>query len=99
MSNGQVTIPDVTDEPLADAEEVLGGLGLMITRDPDTSCPADPSYTVTKMSPGPGRVDQASEVKLTYCDGEDNPEPTDIDNETLPNPPGRGDDDDDDDDD
>lgn len=99
VSNGQVTIPDVTDEPLADAEEVLGGLGLMITRDPDTSCPADPSYTVTKMSPGPGRVDQASEVKLTYCDGEDNPEPTDIDNETLPNPPGRGDDDDDDDDD
>ncbi|WP_201615131.1 Stk1 family PASTA domain-containing Ser/Thr kinase [Gulosibacter hominis] len=98
VSNGQVTIPDVTDEPLADAEEVLGGLGLMITRDPDTSCPADPSYTVTKMSPGPGRVDQASEVKLTYCDGEDNPEPTDIDNETLPNPPGRGDDDDDDDD-
>lgn len=96
VSNGQVTIPDVTDEPLADAEEVLGGLGLMITRDPDTSCPADPSYTVTKMSPGPGRVDQASEVKLTYCDGEDNPEPTDIDNETLPNPPGRGDDDDDD---
>ena len=99
VSNGQVTIPDVTDEPLADAEEVLGGLGLMITRDPDTSCPADPSYTVTKMSPGPGRVDQASEVKLTYCDGEDNPEPTDIDNETLPNPPGRGDDDDDGDDD
>lgn len=99
VSNGQVTIPDVTDEPLADAEEVLGGLGLMITRDPDTSCPADPSYTVTKMSPGPGRVDQASEVKLTYCDGDDNPEPTDIDNETLPNPPGRGDDDDDDDDD
>ncbi|WP_201521027.1 Stk1 family PASTA domain-containing Ser/Thr kinase [Gulosibacter hominis] len=98
VSNGQVTIPDVTDEPLADAEEVLGGLGLMITRDPDTSCPADPSYTVTKMSPGPGRVDQASEVKLTYCDGEDNPEPTDVDNETLPNPPGRGDDDDDDDD-
>lgn len=98
VSNGQVTLPDVTDEPLADAEEVLGGLGLMITRDPDTSCPADPSYTVTKMSPGPGRVDQASEVKLTYCDGEDNPEPTDIDNETLPNPPGRGDDDDDDDD-
>lgn len=97
VSNGQVTIPDVTDEPLADAEEVLGGLGLMITRDPDTSCPADPSYTVTKMSPGPGRVDQASEVKLTYCDGDDNPEPTDIDNETLPNPPGRGDDDDDDD--
>lgn len=97
VSNGQVTLPDVTDEPLADAEEVLGGLGLMITRDPDTSCPADPSYTVTKMSPGPGRVDQASEVKLTYCDGEDNPEPTDIDNETLPNPPGRGDDDDDDD--
>jgi len=97
VSNGQVTIPDVTDEPLADAEEVLGGLGLMITRDPDTSCPADPSYTVTKMSPGPGRVDQASEVKLTYCDGEDNPEPTDIDNETLPNPPGRGDDDGDDD--
>lgn len=96
VSNGQVTIPDVTDKPLADAEEVLGGLGLMITRDPDTSCPADPSYTVTKMSPGPGRVDQASEVKLTYCDGEDNPEPTDIDNETLPNPPGRGDDDDDD---
>lgn len=96
VSNGQVTIPDVTDEPLADAEEVLGGLGLMITRDPDTSCPADPSYTVTKMSPGPGRVDQASEVKLTYCDGEDNPEPTDIDNETLPNPPGRGDDDDND---
>lgn len=96
VSNGQVTIPDVTDEPLADAEEVLGGLGLMITRDPDTSCPADPSYTVTKMSPGPGRVDQASEVTLTYCDGDDNPEPTDIDNETLPNPPGRGDDDDDD---
>lgn len=99
VSNGQVTIPDVTDKPLADAEEVLGGLGLMITRDPDTSCPADPSYTVTKMSPGPGRVDQASEVKLTYCDGDDSPEPTDIDNETLPNPPGRGDDDDDDDDD
>lgn len=97
VSNGQVTIPDVTDEPLADAEEVLGGLGLMITHDGDTSCPADPSYTVTKMSPGPGRVDQGSEVKLTYCDGEDNPEPTDIDNETLPNPPGRGDDDDDDD--
>ncbi|WP_201518091.1 Stk1 family PASTA domain-containing Ser/Thr kinase [Gulosibacter hominis] len=96
VSNGQVTIPDVTDEPLADAEEVLGGLGLMITRDPDTSCPADPSYTVTKMSPGPGRVDQASEVKLTYCDGDDNPEPTDIDNETLPNPPGGGGDDDDD---
>lgn len=96
VSNGQVTLPDVTDEPLADAEEVLGGLGLMITRDPDTSCPADPSYTVTKMSPGPGRVDQASEVKLTYCDGDDNPEPTDIDNETLPNPPGGGGDDDDD---
>lgn len=88
VSNGQVTIPDVTGKPLAEAEEVLADLGLMVTREPDPSCAADDQLTVTKMTPGPGRVDQASEVKVGYCDGNDNPEPTDIDNDNLPNPPG-----------
>ncbi len=91
VSNGQVTLPDVTGQSLSDAEDVLGGLGLMITRDPDDGCLNDGSYPVTRMSPTPGRIDQGSEVTLTYCNGEENQEPDD--NEPTD---GNGDNDDDD---
>ena len=76
VSNGKVTLPDLVGTPLADAEDIGANLGLKLTRAEDATCAADPSLNVTKMEPGPGKVDQGSELTLTYCTGAEDAKPS-----------------------
>lgn len=91
VSNGQVTLPDLEGMSLADAEEISGGLGLMIIRNPDASCVAEYGNPIIEQSIPPGKVSQGSQITLTFCSGDEvveTPEPT-VDLPTdMPNPPG-----------
>ena len=78
VSNGHVTLPDLTGMTLADAEEIVGGLGLMVQRDPDAGCVAKDGDPIQQQSAPPGRVEQRSVVGLTFCSGEEPQGPTTV---------------------
>ena len=71
VSSGMVTLPDLTDQPLADASSVLTSASLQLTPVPvpDESCKAEPGSPVFYQSLAPGDVPQRSEVQLHYCSG------------------------------
>lgn len=74
VSNGQVTIPDtVVGASYEDAFDVLAALGLQVISVEDDTCPKVNGRTITKVSPGPGKVPQGSRVEVTYCTGSDTP--------------------------
>lgn len=75
VSSGQVTLPDLRGERLADAEEIVADLGLMVDRQEDFTCLAEDGLPVTNMTVAPGKVDQGSAVGLVYCALEDQPAP------------------------
>ncbi|GAA1826438.1 Stk1 family PASTA domain-containing Ser/Thr kinase [Agromyces salentinus] len=71
ISNGSVTLPDVTQQTLEAASSVLSAENLQLTPvpKPDPGCPAQPGSPITRQSLPPGDVPQGSEVELTYCAG------------------------------
>lgn len=71
VSNGNVTLPDVTGQSIAAATSLLGGpdLGLTPKPQPDATCPTEPGTLVHTQSLPPGEVPQGSTVILTYCTG------------------------------
>lgn len=82
VSSGNVTLPDVSGQPLADAESQLTDLGLTTVHQELPSCQAQDGSPVVSMSVAPGPVPQGSEVTLSYCTGtapapEPDPQPTD----------------------
>ncbi|NLT26824.1 MAG: Stk1 family PASTA domain-containing Ser/Thr kinase [Microbacteriaceae bacterium] len=77
VSNGKVTLPDLRGMSLADAEEIVGGLGLMVVRQPDDTCVAEHGQPIVNMSVPPGQVDQRSQVGLAFCTGEEAPDEPD----------------------
>ncbi|MFE6964906.1 Stk1 family PASTA domain-containing Ser/Thr kinase [Agromyces sp. NPDC057679] len=71
LSNGQVTLPDLTGQTLSAATDFLTSdeLQLNPVPKPDPSCPTVPGSIVTQQSLPPGGVPQRSDVELTYCAG------------------------------
>ena len=71
ISNGMVTLTDLTGQSLAAATSYLSAENLQLTATPkpDPACPAQPGSPVTQQSVAPGEVPQHSEVELTYCAG------------------------------
>jgi len=71
VSNGLVTLPDLTGQTLSTATALITDttLGLAATAKPDPSCQAQPNSPVTTQSLAPGDVPQGSAVSLTYCSG------------------------------
>ncbi|MCW4457406.1 Stk1 family PASTA domain-containing Ser/Thr kinase [Microbacterium sp. MPKO10] len=72
ISDGMVTIPDMTGKALETARQELEGekYALTVIDVPDSSCVAAEGNPVTKQSIGPGEVPQHSTIELTYCSGE-----------------------------
>jgi serine/threonine-protein kinase len=78
VSSGNVTLPDVRGQSLADAESQLTDLGLTPVRQELPTCEAQDGSPVVNMSVAPGPVEQGSEVSLSYCTGSaPDPEPSD----------------------
>ncbi len=71
ISNGSVTLPDVTGQTLEAASSYLSAENLQLTPvpKPDSGCASEPGSPVTQQSLPPGDVPQRSEVELTYCAG------------------------------
>jgi len=71
VSNGSVTLPDLTGQSIAAATSLLQTPNLQLTADPqpDPSCPAQPGTLVNHQSLAPGLVPQGSTVTITYCNG------------------------------
>jgi serine/threonine-protein kinase len=71
ISNGQVTLPDVTGQSLTAATALLQSPDLQLTVDPkpDPGCKTQSGAAVTQQSLAPGEVPQGSTVTLTYCTG------------------------------
>jgi eukaryotic-like serine/threonine-protein kinase len=71
VSNGSVTLPDLTGQSVAAATSMLEAPGLKLTVDPqpDPSCPSQPGTLVNHQSLAPGPVPQGSTVTITYCNG------------------------------
>ncbi|MFF2388624.1 Stk1 family PASTA domain-containing Ser/Thr kinase [Agromyces sp. NPDC058104] len=71
LSNGQVTLPDLTGQTLSAASDFLTSDELQLNPipKPDASCPSAPGSPVTQQSLPPGGVPQRSDVELTYCAG------------------------------
>lgn len=71
VSNGMVTLPDLTGQSVAVATQMLQSSTLALTPQavPDSSCPAVPNPVVSSQSPAPGEVPQGSTVVLKYCNG------------------------------
>lgn len=84
VSSGKVTLPDLRGQSLDEAYAVAGGLGLMLVVREDATCPAVDEKTITQMDVAPGKVDQGSQVGVTYCSGAQ-PQPT-PGNSILPTP-------------
>ena len=86
-SNGHVTVPsDLEGKPFDEVESQLGDLDLSVTPVPNPSCPETSGREVTSITPT-GRVEQKSDISVTYCSGS-----------TAPTGPSQSPDDDDDDD-
>ncbi|MGI9824983.1 Stk1 family PASTA domain-containing Ser/Thr kinase [Agromyces sp. Marseille-Q5079] len=71
ISNGSVTLPDLTGQTLEAASSYLSAENLQLTPvpKPDPACASQPGSPVTQQSLPPGDVPQRSEVELTYCAG------------------------------
>ncbi|MFF2272598.1 Stk1 family PASTA domain-containing Ser/Thr kinase [Agromyces sp. NPDC058136] len=71
LSNGQVTLPDVTGQTIKAASDFLTSDELQLNPipKPDNQCPTAPGSPVTRQSLPPGSVPQGSDVELTYCAG------------------------------
>lgn len=71
LSNGKVTLTDLTGQSLAAASSFLQSQSLQLTPvpKPDPACASQPGSPVTQQSLAPGEVPQHSEVELTYCAG------------------------------
>ncbi|MRG58935.1 Stk1 family PASTA domain-containing Ser/Thr kinase [Agromyces sp. CFH 90414] len=71
ISNGTVTLPDLTGYTLAAASESLRADDLQLNPvpQPDPACKAQPGSPITRQSPAPGDVPQRSDIQLTYCAG------------------------------
>jgi serine/threonine-protein kinase len=71
LSNGKVTITDVTGQTMSIARQLLEDpdVGLTVSPIADSTCPAEPGEIVESQSLAPGEVDQNSTIELTYCTG------------------------------
>ncbi|MGG7465508.1 Stk1 family PASTA domain-containing Ser/Thr kinase [Plantibacter sp. YIM 135347] len=71
VSSGNVTLTDVSGQPLADATNFLQDATRQFVVQPqaDPTCKSVAGDPVTKQSPGPGDVPQKSTITLTYCTG------------------------------
>lgn len=87
LSNGKVTITDVTGQTMSIARQLLEDpdVGLTVSPVADSTCPAETGEIVTAQSLAPGEVDQNSTIQLTYCTGA--PEGDPGDGETTPPDP------------
>ena len=73
VASGRVTINDVTGYTVDAATRELEDLGLVVTTQEDTSCPAAAPPTVTSQSLAPGDVPIHSTITLNFCSGPDRP--------------------------
>ncbi|PFG29649.1 Stk1 family PASTA domain-containing Ser/Thr kinase [Paramicrobacterium agarici] len=71
ISDGMVTVPDMTGKALDTARQELEGekYALTVIDVADSSCVAEDGSPVTEQSIGPGEVPQHSTIELTYCSG------------------------------
>jgi serine/threonine-protein kinase len=71
LSNGKVTITDVTGQTMSVARQLLEDPDVALTVSPvaDSTCPAEPGEIIRSQSLAPGEVDQKSTIELTYCTG------------------------------
>ncbi|MFZ4894329.1 Stk1 family PASTA domain-containing Ser/Thr kinase [Plantibacter sp. Mn2098] len=72
VSSGNVTLTDVTGQPLVDATNFLqdSTRQFVVQPDADSTCKSQPGDPVTKQSPLPGDIPQKSTITLTYCTGQ-----------------------------
>ncbi|RUQ87417.1 Stk1 family PASTA domain-containing Ser/Thr kinase [Labedella gwakjiensis] len=84
LSNGKVTITDVTGQTMSIARQLLEDpdIGLTVNPVADSTCAAETGEIVTAQSLAPGEVDQKSTIDLTYCTGPPAGDPGD--GETTP---------------
>lgn len=72
ISSGKVDVPEVLHQPLEIADNMISGLGLEISRVPQTTsatgCTAEAGYPITGQSIV-GSNPQGSKLELTYCVG------------------------------
>jgi serine/threonine protein kinase len=64
VSSGNVSVPDVTGQPVGTASSTLRGIGLNVGVVPDDGCSGQ---NVTGQSLAPGNHPQRSDISLTYC--------------------------------
>ncbi len=71
VSNGQVTLPDLTGKSVQDAASILQDPKLGLVPDPegDPSCPTQTGAPVNHQDTAPGPVPQGSTIRFTYCTG------------------------------
>ncbi|QDZ16878.1 Stk1 family PASTA domain-containing Ser/Thr kinase [Humibacter ginsenosidimutans] len=69
VSNGQVTLPDLTGKSVQDATAALHQLGLVPDAEGDPSCTTQTGAPVNHQNQAPGPVSQGSTVTFTYCTG------------------------------
>ena len=79
LSNGKVTITDVTGQTMSIARQLLEDpdIGLTVSPVADATCAAQNGEIVTAQSLAPGEVDQNSTIELTYCTGPPEGDPGD----------------------
>ena len=73
LSNGLVTVTDVTGRPIASAVDEMQALGLTVERRYTLRCMGG---DVVEQSLAPGDHPQGSTITLLYCNGQPPPEPT-----------------------
>jgi serine/threonine-protein kinase len=71
VSNGQVTLPDLTGQTVQQATATLQDpkLGLIPDAEADPSCKTQTGAPVHHQDQAPGPVPQGSTIKFTYCTG------------------------------
>ena len=71
VSNGQVTLPDLTGQTVQQATATLQDpkLGLIPDAEGDPSCKTQTGAPVNHQDQAPGAVPQGSTVRFTYCTG------------------------------
>ena len=75
VSTGKVTLPDLRGTSLEDARQQLLALELVPVETRDSGCYAASGNPIVNMSVPAGKVDQHSQVRITYCTGT-RPRPT-----------------------
>jgi serine/threonine-protein kinase len=69
VSNGQVTLTDLTGKSVHDATDALQKLGLVPDAEAEPSCTTETGAPVNHQDQAPGPVSQGSTVRFTYCTG------------------------------